>query len=89
MSDYQVGVSSTAIYEGLEFGLETYIYKIKTSECMKALCEDHYACYITSPQELYMQIRDKNTIKNSHGRSEFWKKNALQNMEREIDNILP
>lgn len=32
---------------------------------MKALCEDHYACYITSPQELYMQIRDKNTIKNS------------------------
>lgn len=89
MSDYQVGVSSTAIYEGLEFGLETYIYKIKTSECMKALCEDHYACYITSPQELYMQIKDKNTIKNSHGRSEFWKKNALQNMEREIDNILP
>lgn len=88
MSDYQVGVSSTAIYEGLEFALKTFIYKIKTSECMKNLCDDYYASYVSSAQDLYEKISEKNYNENNHAKNGFWEKDSLKKIIGEINDIL-
>jgi len=41
--NFQVGVSSTAIFEGLGFDLKTFIYKVHGYKYMKYLYENNYA----------------------------------------------
>lgn len=52
MSDIQIGVSSTAIYEGLEFGLKTFILKVHGWEYMEDLISIGKAILIEKPEEL-------------------------------------
>ena len=83
----QVGVYSTAIYEGLGFGLSTYIYNIGHADTLADLCEQGYASYVNNAEELYMDISAKNL--NGHNDSkEFWKMNSFENICSEIDRLL-
>lgn len=52
VSNVQVGVSSTAIFEGLGFGLDTFIFNTVSAECMKQLCQDGFAAEVNSAKEL-------------------------------------
>lgn len=85
-SDIQVGVYSTAIFEGLGFGLTTYIYHIALADPMSQLCEQGYAAFVNNAQELYEKI-DSNAPKQSQ-HTEFWKMNAFENICQELDLLL-
>lgn len=51
-SSGQVGVGSTAIYEGLAFGLNTYVYDCLGSSILKPLVDDGAAHFISSVEDL-------------------------------------
>ena len=51
-SSVQVGVASTAIYEGLTFDLETYIYDCQGWAVTKPLVADGAATLVASADEL-------------------------------------
>lgn len=84
-SDIQVGVYSTALYEGIGFGLDTYICDLPYAEEMRALYEGNYAMFIKSPEELLHSIEKGNW--HSKGR-EFWTKDSVNNMKKRIEEIL-
>lgn len=83
----QVGVYSTAVYEGLGFGLTTYIYDIGHADTMDELCRQGYAGYVHSAEELYTRIMADKADENGYGK-EFWKMNSLENICNEIDKLL-
>lgn len=83
----QVGVYSSAIYEGLGFGLMTYIYDVGRADMMVELCQQGYAVYIKSVEELYAHITADGTNSSNNG-EEFWKMNSLENICVEIDKLL-
>lgn len=83
ISDIQIGVYSTAIYEGLGFNLHTLIYKIIGSGVFEDLCNKGYTKYINNADEIIDYIEN---IKNSKINSEeFWKKDSLNNILKEIN----
>ncbi|MCM1495513.1 MAG: hypothetical protein NC089_06905 [Bacteroides sp.] len=84
-SDIQVGVYSTALYEGIGFGLDTYICNLPYAEEMKALCKDGYAMFVKNPEELLYLIQRENL--HLKGR-EFWTRDAVNNMKKRIEEIL-
>lgn len=86
ISDLQIGVYSTAIYEGLGFGLPTCIYRVGHYDVMESLVSGGYAHYIdcASDIEKYLQTNYKTDMP----KTPFWKENALQNMKNEIDKLL-
>ncbi len=77
-SSIQVGVYSTAVYEGIGFGLQTYIYNIGHANTMKSLVDEGMATFVNSAQELFECIRNCTQLKKDYGL--FWKKNALKNI---------
>ena len=89
-STFQVGgYGSTATFEGLYFGLKTFVLRDKAMPELKLLCERKMARFFDTSEELYRlidQIDQNENIQNEN--ISFWKKNALENMKREIDNIL-
>lgn len=85
--DIQVGVYSTAIYEGIGFGLRTYIYNIGHADTMDSLCEQGYASYVNDVMELFKNITSMDTNPRKVGK-EFWKMNSFENICYEIDQLL-
>ena len=86
MSSYQVGTfGSTATFEGLWFGLKTFIWKPEATPELELLCEKGIASFFMDAQELCRLIQEDNV---SGGKSVFWKENALETMKREIDEIM-
>lgn len=83
----QVGVYSTAIYEGLGFGLETYIYNVGHADTMKELCDQGYAIYVNNAEELCAHISSMDMGRNGETK-EFWKMNSFENICHEIDQLL-
>lgn len=83
-SDIQVGVHSTAVYEGLGFNLRTAIYNVEYAETMKPLIDRELAVYIDDVEELIDYIEKDNTAVDS---DIIWKHNAMENMIAELDKI--
>lgn len=84
----QVGVYSTAIYEGLGFHLATYIYNIGHADTMEELCRQGYATYVKNAKELYAHITTDEISGSNHNAENFWKMGSLQNICNEIDKLL-
>ena len=86
----QVGVYSTALYEGLGFGIRTYIYKIEMAGYMQELNDAGYIKYFESAKELYENINENvnENVMMENNKTDFWKVNALENMVGEIKNII-
>lgn len=83
----QVGVYSTALYEGLGFGLKTFIYKIEMSEQMGKLAEAGYVDCFADADEL----KEKLELGKAHLQAEseqFWCENALDNILQNIENVI-
>lgn len=85
-SDVQIGVYSTAIYEGMVYELDTYIYQVGPWDRMETLVEHGYASFISDADDFVTKWNAK-TVSESFGRSRFWKENALSNMLGEIKKI--
>ena len=86
-SDMQIGVYSTAIYEGLGFNLKTLILKVGHYEVMQDLVNAGYASFIESADDVLKAIHSHDKRENDAG--EFWKTNALNNIVAEIHKIDP
>ena len=86
-STAQVGVYSTALYEGLGFGLSTYIYEMDIAKNMRDLCQSGYAKYVKDAEELCSYMEQENIRKVEE---DFWKSEALEHMTsvvlKEIEN---
>lgn len=87
VSSYQVGgYGSTAIFEGLYFGLKTFIYKEHAFSFFRSLCEQGFADAFDSTEELYLLIQK--SLDADGENVIFWKKNALNNMRDEIEVVM-
>lgn len=84
---FQVGVYSTAVYEGLGFGLTTYIYDIGHADTLTDLCEQGYASYVRNAKELHTNICTYNESEKKDGKT-FWRMNSFENICNEIDKML-
>lgn len=85
-SDIQIGAYSTAVFEGMGFGVSTYIYNVGHYDIMLPLIEQGYAKLISSAEELVSSIsQDENETVDG---SLFWKMNAKENIQNEIDRLL-
>ncbi|MHA1638177.1 MAG: hypothetical protein ACTSUB_09215 [Candidatus Thorarchaeota archaeon] len=74
-----VGVYSTAIYEGLAFGLQTFLVDAPGVELMTPLLESKHVKKVTSPAEL-MEYIDRNMVANALDVEYFFKSNAIKNI---------
>lgn len=83
-SDIQVGVTSTALFEGLAYGLKTFIYHIeKTDSYMGDLCTMRYAKFFESAEELATIIAAHDCF-SAISKSDFFVTNAKENILREL-----
>jgi len=87
-STFQIGIFSTALYEGLGLGLVTIVCKLPGWENMKVLIDNNLA-YLLEPQRIPTFISDNNNIKNNNINPElFFKTNSIESIMNTIDNIL-
>jgi hypothetical protein len=80
-ADVQIGVYSTSIYEGLRFGLRTYIYKIFGYEQMVDLVTAKAVKAFASIDELIPWLGEKEADIDYQY---YWKKNARVNILTEV-----
>lgn len=85
-SQIQIGVYSTAIYEGLGFGLDTYIYKIEQSDYMNELCKLGYAHFFENEVELKEMLNGYKTKREN--RPDFWKTTSLNEVKELIEQCI-
>lgn len=88
-ADIQIGVTSTAIFEGLAYRLKTYIYHIeKTDTYMGKLIDYGEAEFVETADELIDKIRIYELDKQGDESNRlFFVKEALSNMKCEIERI--
>lgn len=84
-SQVQIGVYSTAIYEGLAYELETYIYDTDGSEILKPLIKRGSAQLVSSPNELCSLIGSGN---NSLDVSYYFRRNSIKRVREILDMLL-
>lgn len=85
---FQVGINSTAIYEGLTYGLTTFILKRGWYEEMKRLYEQNYVFLVSEPKEIAEKIIHRELPKNQFNMKEVLKPDSLQNMQYALEKIL-
>jgi hypothetical protein len=91
LADYQIGVNSTTLYEGLGFNLKTFIVKLPGWETLEDLIERDIAKLVNSASELAVMLEhDENndTIKKCENIGYFWKQNSIENMLNIINAIM-
>lgn len=87
ISSYQVGgYGTTAVFEGLYFGIETFIFKEKALFLLMSLCEQGFADSFDSAEELYQLIQQK--VDAVEKKVTFWEKHALEKMKKEIEAVM-
>lgn len=85
-STAQVGVGSTAVYEGLNFGLETYVLDIPSEKHkLEHLIEAGYAELVSAPDELLN--RSKAGGDRRFDVEAIFKSNAIANIANAVDEI--
>ena len=85
-SDFQVGVYSTALYEGLGFGLPTFILKTFGHQHMEELVSKNQAILIEDASEILSRIDtiERQTVDVDM----FWQRDSLHVMNETLSQIL-
>ena len=83
----QVGVESTAIYEGMGFGLKTFIWDIPRAAAMRALVNSGAATLFQDAKELSSLMERGEGEGTGYDSDSIWKKDSLNTIEREIRRI--
>lgn len=84
-SDIQIGVYSTAIYEGLGYGLKTFIYNVGHADTLRELADEGYAQIVNDSGELIKLLREENVAKKGEV---FWSDNSLATMTEILQELL-
>jgi hypothetical protein len=83
-STSQIGVNSTALYEGLRFGLDTYVVDFPGYEYMQYLIDNDHAIFIQSV-EGYLEKRKSNTSQVDV--EYFFESDSITRFESAIEEI--
>lgn len=84
-SSVQVGVGSTAVYEGLCFDLETFVFDIDDADVLRPLITDGAATLVEDVEDLAVGIDSGN--KQKFDRRWFFKSHAIDNIVEELKQI--
>jgi len=85
-SKMQIGLNSTAIFEGLSFGLKTFLIDLPGVEHMEGLVRRGTAAMVSSVEEVVEKAKDESF---SHVEiAEFFKPNALKNVINVLEKLL-
>ncbi len=87
--DAQVGVFSTALYEGIAFDISTYILNIPFAAEFIDFCRDGYGILVENGEQLAQSLLNKEKPKKSAAEitERFWKSNARENIVKTIREI--
>jgi hypothetical protein len=80
----QIGVFSTAVYEGLCFDLDTYIYNLAESASIRALIQSGVATKVDDVDQLVEGVKERS---EPFDREYFFDSNAVEKMRREIAKV--
>ncbi len=83
----QVGVESTAIYEGMSFGLSTYIWDIPKAKLMKDITDRGYGKLFKDASALAALIEERSGTGGGYDINDLFKENSLDNMVKGIRKI--
>jgi len=84
-ADVQVGVYSTAVYEGLYFDLETYVVDLDGVHYVQDLVDEGVITIVSSPQDLLIKLeRDKTQEYDSN---RFFRKGSIQEIKSCLNHI--
>jgi hypothetical protein len=87
-AEYQIGVYSTVIFEGLGFGLKTFIVNLNLYETMEELYNNDYAMLVSSAKEIFDNL-DSDLLKNIEDKiSYFWESNSKNKTLNAINRII-
>jgi len=87
-STAQVGVYSTALFEGLNFGLDTFVLDAPGWEYMKYLVDSGFAVVVSSPREFVDTYRAGSVEFESVDETYFFEPDALVNFEDAVTQII-
>lgn len=86
-SEVHIGVYSTVVYEGLCFGLDTYLLEAPGVSRMRALIDSGYVTTVSSAKDLADQITTADA-RRSVDTDYFFEPNAIENISDAFDEIL-
>jgi len=86
-SRIQIGVNSTAIFEGLNFGLKTILLNLPGVEYMDQLVKEQIARVVSSPEELAERIWAEGAAPQIQT-ERFFKPDSLNNIKQAMDELL-
>ncbi|WP_380677945.1 hypothetical protein [Salinigranum sp. GCM10025319] len=84
-SSVQVGVGSTALYEGIAFDLATYLVRLPTIEWSAPLIENGEATLVESADELASHLAGD--VARPDASQEYFKPNALENVSEVLHRL--
>lgn len=87
-SSAQVGVYSTALFEGLSFNLTTFLVKLPGVEMVSDLDSYEFVYLVDSAEELSKRLSDIDKGKNEFDSEIFFRRNSLNNIKSAIDRII-
>ncbi len=87
LSDYQVGVYSTALYEGIGYGLKTFILQTVGYEYMLDLINRKNAILVNNATDIICNLHS-NTASDISFNNSLWQKNSVKNLKESIESIL-
>ena len=85
-SEILIGVYSTAIFEGLSFGLRTFLYEAPGIEYMQQLLEEGIATKICNTEDFLEKIKKIKTKKLDS--EQFFRRDSFENIKDKIDDII-
>jgi hypothetical protein len=81
----QVGVGSTAVYEGLCFDLNTFVFNLSGSNVLQPLVDNGVASSIDEVDDLIMGLQSNES--GSFDRERFFKSNSVVNIIEVLESI--
>lgn len=87
IASIQIGVYSTALYEGLGFGLNTMIVKLPGYERLNSLVEKGYATLVTDENQIYQKLKLE-CIRRFNIINDLWVNNSEDKALKVINKIL-
>jgi hypothetical protein len=84
-SKTQVGVNSTALYEGRGIGLETFVMDMSGSHKMENLCKEENVNLVSNVEELRNNIKLRRSDQDVE---KFFKSFSIRNFSEEIGSVI-
>lgn len=87
-TDIQIGVYSTALYEGLGYKLKTFIYSINGCENIEELIDSGIVTLFKDANELVTKLMAEKNQKEKYQSDLFWEQDSLNKIIKEIHILI-